>query len=90
MTYPNMDLQSLPNAIDTRVGTDPVERALQLAYWQCFAALQAVDNIINLGQYPELVEDAEETANFDTTIGTLRGELVSAIEDFVTIWSYVP
>jgi hypothetical protein len=42
MTYPNMDLQSLPADIDLRVGTDQAERALQLSYWQIWAGVQAL------------------------------------------------
>ena len=86
MTYPNMYLQSLPAVIDLRVGTDPHERALQLSYWQVFAALQAVDAIVDNGWYPEAIVDAGEEANFDTEVGTLLTALTSAITQYNAIW----
>ena len=90
MTYPNMDLQSLPDTIDMRVGTDPVERAIQLSYWQLFAALQAVNAIAEGSQYPEKVVDAGEEANFDTQIGLLVTSLSTSLSYYTTIFSYVP
>lgn len=90
MTYPNMDLQSLPDVIDLRVGTDPQERALQLSYWQVFAALQGIKFIQDMPQYPETIVNAEKETEFDTAIGNLLGELTSAVGYYNEIWEMVP
>jgi hypothetical protein len=90
MTYPNMDLQSLPSIVELRVGTDQAERALQLSYMQVWAAVQSL-NIIDEGNlYPEQVVNAEATAAFDTAIGNLVTALVSATTYYDEIWAMVP
>lgn len=89
MTYPNVDLQSLPFT-ELDVGTDPVERSLQLAYTQCWAALMAIDAIYAGGttaQYPERVVGATEQGNFDTAVAGVRTELSSAIVYYKTIFA---
>ena len=86
MTYPNVDLQSLP-FLELDVGTDPVERAIQLAFSQCWAALLSIDAIYNGGttaQYPERVSTEEESA-FDTAVAGVRTELGSAVAYYKTI-----
>ena len=90
MTYPNMDLQSLPAVIDLRVGTDAVERALQLSYWQMYAALQGVHAIDEGTQYPEQVVNAGEEVAFNAAIVTLKAALVAAGAQFDVIWALVP
>lgn len=90
MTYPNVDLQSLPQVIDLRVGSDPVERALQLSYWQVQAALWAINNINTSGQYPEAVVNAGDESSFDTSIDNLQADLVAAMVHYEEIWAYVP
>lgn len=87
MTYPNVDLQSLPFH-ELEVGTDPVERAIQLAYAQCWAALLSIDAIYNGGttaQYPERVVGSTEQGNFDTAVAGVRTELSSAVAYYKTI-----
>jgi hypothetical protein len=76
MTYPNMDLQSLPADIDLRVGTDQAERALQLSYWQIWAGVQAVN--------------AGDEAAFDTALTNLLTDLVAAMVHYDEIWAMVP
>ena len=89
MTYTNMDLQSLPRGTDLRVGTDNVERSLQLGYWQAFATLQTIYAIESGSQYPEKVVAAGDETSFDTAITNLKGELTSAIGYFDEIWLMV-
>ena len=87
MTYPNMDLQSLP-FLELSAGTDGVERKLQLSYSQVFAALQAVEVIYNGGttlRYPARVSTAEEST-FDTQIAAVRNALVTAVGGYQTIF----
>jgi hypothetical protein len=90
MTYPNMDLQSLPATIELRVGTDQAERALQLSYYQIWAGVQALNIIDEQGIRPEAVINAGEEANFDTSLDNLISDLVAAMVHFDEIWSYVP
>ena len=90
MTYPNMDLQSLPDGIDLRVGTDQAERGLQLAYWQIWAGIQGLNNIDDLGIYPEQVVNAGDETAFDTAIGLLVEDLVASMVHFDEIWALVP
>ena len=90
MTYPNMDLQSLPATIELRVGTDQAERALQLSYYQIWAGIQALNIIDEQGIRPEAVINAGEEANFDTSLDSLISALVGALVYFDEIWSYVP
>lgn len=90
MTYPNMDLQSLPRNMDLRVGTDPAERMLQLAYYQWFAGLQAVQGLIDGGQFPQRIIDGGDQAGFTTALGLLRDDMVAAGVHFTTIWAYTP
>jgi hypothetical protein len=90
MTYPNMDLQSLPAGIDLRVGTDQAERAIQLAYWQIWAGIQALKIIDTLGIYPEQVVNAGDESSFATSLDNLLLDLVAAMVHFDEIWAYVP
>jgi hypothetical protein len=90
MTYPNMDLQSLPADIDLRVGTDQAERALQLSYWQIWAGVQALKLIQDLGIRPEQVENAGDEAAFDTALTNLLTDLVAAMVHYDEIWAMVP
>jgi len=90
MTYVNTDLQSLPPVIDLRVGTDPQERTLQLAYWQVFASLQGINDIKVNPQYPETIVNAGKESEFDTAIDNLLAELTSATGYFNEIWDMVP
>ena len=95
MTYPNMDLQSLPDVIDLRVGTDPVERTLQLSYWQVFAALQGTHWVNANPQLPEKVEQAIDAgtvteAQFNTAISELETALTTAVAKYEEIWKMVP
>lgn len=90
MTYPNMDLQSLPSSIELRVGTDQGERALQLAYYQVWAGIQALNNIDDLGLRPEQVINAGDEAAFDTALDNLLTDLVASMVHFDAIWAMVP
>lgn len=90
MTYPNMDLQSLPSLIELRVGTDQAERALQLSYYQVWAGIQALNIIQDGGLYPEQVVNAGDEAAFDTAIGLLITDLVASMVHFDEIWAMVP
>jgi hypothetical protein len=90
MTYPNMDLQSLPTDIDLRVGTDQAERALQLAYWQVWAGIRALAIIKDLGIRPEQVVNAGDESAFDSALTSLIGELNTSMVYFDTIWAMVP
>lgn len=90
MTYPNMDLQSLPADIDLRVGTDQAERALQLSYWQIWAGIQGLNIIEDLGIRPEQVVNAGDEAIFDTALDALLVDLVAAMVHFDEIWVMVP
>lgn len=90
MTYPNMDLQSLPIDIDLRVGTDQAERALQLAYWQIWAGIQALNIIDDLGLRPEQVVNAGDETSFDTALDNLLTDLVNSMVHFDEIWAMVP
>ncbi len=90
MTYPNMDLQSLPDSIDLRVGTDAVERTLQLSFWQAFAALQGIGAIQAGSQYPETIVQAGEEAAFDTAIDNLVTAFTTVQTQFNAIWALVP
>lgn len=90
MTYVNMDLQSLPQNIDLRVGTDQAERALQLSFWQCWGAVQGLQIIKDLGLYPELVINAGDQAAFDTALDNLITALVGATVYWDEIWAMVP
>ncbi len=90
MTYPNMDLQSLPADIDLRVGTDQAERALQLSYWQVWAGIQALKIIQDLGIRPEQVVNAGDEAVFDTALTNLLNDLVAAMVHYDEIWAMVP
>jgi hypothetical protein len=90
MGYPNMDLQSLPSSIELRVGTDQAERALQLAYYQVWAGIQALNIIDDLGLRPDVVVAAGDEASFDTALDNLLTDLVAAMVHFDEIWSYVP
>jgi hypothetical protein len=90
MTYPNMDLQSLPANIDLRVGTDQAERTLQLSYWQVWAGIQSLNIIDNLGIRPEVVVNAGDEAAFDTALGNLIAELVAATVYYDEIFAMVP
>jgi hypothetical protein len=89
MTYPNVDLQSLP-FLELEVGTDPVERALQLSHAQVWAALLAIDNIYNGGstaQYPERIVGSTEQTNFDTYVDAIRTALVTASTNYKLIFA---
>jgi hypothetical protein len=90
MGYPNMDLQSLPSSIELRVGTDQAERALQLAYYQVWAGIQALNIIDDLGLRPDVVVAAGDESSFDTALDNLLTDLVAAMVHFDEIWSYVP
>ena len=90
MTYPNMDLQSLPANIDLRVGTDQAERTLQLSYWQIWAGIQSLNIIEDLGIRPEVVVNAGDEAAFDTALDNLIAELVSATVYYDEIFAMVP
>jgi hypothetical protein len=90
MTYPNMDLQSLPSLIELRVGTDQAERALQLSFYQVWAGIQALHIIKEGGLYPEQVVNASEESNFDTAIDALITDLVASMVHFNEIWAMVP
>jgi hypothetical protein len=84
MTYPNMDLQSLPADIDLRVGTDQAERALQLSYWQVWSGVQALKLI------QDLSVNAGDEAAFDTALTNLLTDLVAAMVHYDEIWAMVP
>jgi hypothetical protein len=90
MAYPNMDLQSLPDGIDLRVGTDQAERALQLSYWQIWAAIQTLHDIDTRNLYPEKVVNAGDESTFDTNITNLVTDLVASMVHFDAIWALVP
>lgn len=90
MTYPNMDLQSLPSIVELRVGTDQAERALQLSYMQVWAAVQSLNIINEGGLYPEQVVNAGDEAAFDTALDNLITALVSATTYYDEIWAMVP
>ena len=90
MTYPNMDLQSLPANIDLRVGTDQAERTLQLSYWQVWAGIQSLNIIENLGIRPEVVINAGDEAAFDTALDNLIAALVGATVYYDEIFAMVP
>jgi len=90
MTFPNMDLQSLPAMIDLRVGTDQAERALQLSFWQVWAAVQSANMIKTMALYPEQVKNAGDEAAFDTAIDNLIAALVAATVEYDAIWAMVP
>jgi hypothetical protein len=90
MAYPNMDLQSLPTSIELRVGTDQAERALQLAYYQVWAGIQALHMIDELNLRPEQVVAAGDESTFDTNITNLVTDLVAAMVHFDAIWLMVP
>jgi hypothetical protein len=87
MTFPNFDLQSLPVVLDTRVGTDGVERALQLSYYQIFAALQVINSINTNSMYPEKVTENDLTASFDTIIDNLQTDLTNVFVHYDEIWA---
>lgn len=87
MTYPANDLASLPASTDLRVGADPVERDLQLAYWQVQAAMRTVINIIDNSLYPKLIVDGGDETSFDTEIEDVRDELISATAEFVALFA---
>lgn len=90
MTYPNMDLQSLPANIDLRVGTDQAERTLQLSYWQVWAGIQSLNIIDSLGIRPEVVVNAGDEAAFDTALDSLIDALVAATVLYDEIFAMVP
>ena len=90
MTYPNMDLQSLPANIDLRVGTDQAERALQLSYWQIWAGIQSLNIIDDLGIRPEVVVNAGDESAFDTALDNLISALVGATVYYDEIFAMVP
>ena len=90
MTYPNMDLQSLPANIDLRVGTDQAERTLQLSYWQVWAGIQSLNIIDDLGIRPEVVINAGDEAAFDTALDNLIAALVGATVYYDEIFAMVP
>jgi hypothetical protein len=90
MAFPNMDLQSLPAIIDLRVGTDQAERALQLSYWQVWAAVQSLNFIKTSELYPEQVKNAGDEASFDTALDTLITALVAAVVEYDAIWAMLP
>lgn len=90
MAYPNMDLQSLPANIELRVGTDQAERALQLAYYQIWAGIQALNYIDTMNLYPEQVVNSDNESSFDTAIGNLVTDLVASMVHFAEIWAMVP
>jgi hypothetical protein len=90
MTYPNMDLQSLPANIDLRVGTDQAERTLQLSYWQVWSGIQSLNIIENLGIRPEVVINAGDEAAFDTALDNLIAALVGATVYYDEIFVMVP
>ena len=90
MTYPNMDLQNLPASIELRVGTDQGERALQLAYYQVWAGIQALNIIDDQGLRPETVINAGDEAIFDTALDNLLTDLVASMVHFDAIWAMVP
>ena len=90
MTFPNIDLQSLPSDMELRVGTDQAERALQLAYYQVFAAIQALNYIDTEGLYPEKVVNSSNEGSFDTAIGLLVADLVASVTHFQTIFDLEP
>ncbi len=90
MTYPNMDLQSLPTSIELRVGTDQAERALQLAYYQVWAGIQALNIIDDQGIIPEQVVNAGDETAFATALDNLLTDLVASMVHFDAIWAMVP
>ena len=90
MTFPNIDLQSLPGDMELRVGTDQAERALQLAYYQVFAAIQALNGIDVDGLYPEKVVNSSNESAFDTAIGLLVVDLVASMTHFQAIFAMEP
>lgn len=90
MTYANMDLQSLPSVIELRVGTDPAERALQLSYYHCWSALQALNIIDDASTYPEQVINAGAQTTFATALDNLLVDLAAAVQHFEEIWVLVP
>jgi len=90
MTFPNIDLQSLPSDMELRVGTDQAERALQLAYYQVFAAIQALNYIDTEGLYPEKVVNSSNEGSFDTAIGLLVADLVASMTHFQAIFAMEP
>ena len=90
MTFPNIDLQSLPSDMELRVETDQAERALQLAYYQVFAAIQALNYIDTEGLYPEKVVNSSNEGSFDTAIGLLVADLVASMTHFQAIFAMEP
>lgn len=90
MTYPNMDLQSLPMDIDLRVGTDQAERAIQLSYWQIWAGIQALKIIDDLGIYPERVVNGGDEVAFASALDSLIAALVAAMVYYNTILAFTP
>lgn len=90
MTYPNMDLQSLPATIELRVGTDLAERTLQLAYYQLWAGIQGLKIVDDLGTVPEVVHNAGDDVTFATALDDLLTDLVAAMVHFDAIWAMVP
>lgn len=90
MTYPNMDLQSLPATIELRVGTDPAERTLQLSYYQIWAGIQGLKIIDDLGTVPEVVHNAGDDSAFATALDNLLTDLVAAMVHYDAIWAMVP
>jgi len=90
MTFPNMDLQSLPTTIELRVGTDQAERALQLSYYQVWSALQALNIIDQQGLYPEQVVNAGDESSFDSAMSTLLAALVAALVQYDAMWAMLP
>jgi len=90
MTYPNMDLQSLPASIDLRVGTDQAERAIQLSYWQVWAGIQSLNIIDDLGIVPEVVVNAGDETAFATALDNLIAALVAAMVYYDEILAMVP
>jgi hypothetical protein len=90
MTYVNMDLQSLPQNIDLRVGTDHAERTLQLSYWQCWGGIQGLQIVKNLGLVPEIVVNAGEEAAYATALDNLITALVGATVYWDEIFALLP
>lgn len=89
MAYTNMTLSDLPAKIDLRIGTDSAEYALQLSYWQIWAAIQALHAIDSQNLYPEEVVNAGDQSSFDTAITNLVSDLTAAMVHFDEIWAMV-
>lgn len=90
MTYPATDLPNLPGGTDLRVGEDPVERDLQLAYWQVTAALGSIQSIINGSLYPKKIVDGALTGSFDTEAAAVSAALVTAVAEYKDIFELTP